>query len=79
MNAAIQLVQNGQLNALAVSSSQRATALPNVPTTVEAGFPYSGYEFWIGAFLPGKTPKPIVDRLHAEIGKALQEKLKPFE
>ena len=45
--------------------------MPDVPTTVEAGFPDSGYEFWIGSFVPRQTPKPIVERLHAEITKAV--------
>jgi tripartite-type tricarboxylate transporter receptor subunit TctC len=71
VNAAIELIKDNRVQALAVSSSQRASALPHVPTTVEAGFPDSGYEFWIGAFLPRQTPKAIVDRLHAEIVKAL--------
>lgn len=71
INAAIELIKDGRITALAVSSAQRASALPNVPTTVEAGFPNSGYEFWIGAFVPRQTPKPIVERLHAEITKAV--------
>ncbi|HEY0566904.1 MAG TPA: tripartite tricarboxylate transporter substrate binding protein [Xanthobacteraceae bacterium] len=71
VNAAIELIKDNRVTALAVSSAQRASALPDVPTTVEAGFPDSGYEFWIGAFLPRQTPKPIVERLHAEILKAL--------
>lgn len=71
INAAIELIKDGRITALAVSSAQRASALPNVPTTVEAGFPNSGYEFWIGSFVPRQTPKPIVERLHAEITKAV--------
>jgi len=70
INAAIELIKDGRLSALAVSSAQRASALPNVPTTVEAGFRDSGYEFWIGAFFPRQTPNAIIDRLHAEIVKA---------
>ncbi|MDP2409696.1 MAG: tripartite tricarboxylate transporter substrate binding protein [Pseudolabrys sp.] len=65
------LVEAGQLQVLAVSSSQRASALPNVPTTVEAGFPDSEFNFWVGALAPSQTPAPILDRLHAEISKAL--------
>ena len=45
--------------------------LPDVPTTVEAGFPNSGYEFWVGAFMPAKTPRPIVERLASELRTAL--------
>jgi tripartite-type tricarboxylate transporter receptor subunit TctC len=68
--AALPLVKSGQLLALAVSSSQRASALPDVPTTVEAGYADSNYDFWIGFFLPAKTPRDIVDRLYQEIRKA---------
>ena len=65
------LIESGELAALAVSSSQRATALPNVPTTVEAGFPNSEFNFWVGVLVPSKTPGPIVERLHNEIKAAL--------
>jgi tripartite-type tricarboxylate transporter receptor subunit TctC len=73
VNAAIGFIKEGKMTALAVSSAKRASALPNVPTTVEAGYPDSGYEFWIGAFLPGKTPAAIRKRLHAEFVKAIEE------
>lgn len=65
------LINDGKLAAIAVSSSQRASALPNVPTTVEAGFPNSEYNFWIGVFAPAKTPPAIVERLYKEISTAL--------
>ena len=68
---AMTFLRDGQLQALAVSGSQRASALPDVPTTVEAGYPNSEYNFWAGVFVPGKTPPAIRDRLHAEIVKAL--------
>jgi tripartite-type tricarboxylate transporter receptor subunit TctC len=70
----IGLVQSGKLSALAVSSRNRLAALPQTPTTVEAGYPNSEYNFWIGAFLPQKTPEPIVQRLSAEIRTALADK-----
>jgi len=70
---ALSLIREGKLSALAVSGLRRASALPDVPTTVEAGFPNSDYEFWIGVFAPRQTPKPIVDRLFAEIGRALAD------
>jgi tripartite-type tricarboxylate transporter receptor subunit TctC len=54
-----------------VSSSKRAAALPEVPTTIEAGYPNSDYNFWIGMWLPVKTPRDIVDRLHAETRKTM--------
>lgn len=64
-------IRGGQLLALAVGSAQRASALPDVPTTAEAGVPGSEFNFWIGMFTPGKTPRAIVDRLNAEVVKAL--------
>ncbi|MFZ1105201.1 MAG: tripartite tricarboxylate transporter substrate-binding protein [Hyphomicrobiaceae bacterium] len=71
INAAIGHIKAGTMTALAVSSAKRSSALPDVPTTVEAGFPDSGYEFWIGAFLPGKTPEDIRTKLHAAFVKAI--------
>ena len=71
VNTAIELIKDGRLTALAVSSARRASALPDLPTTAEAGFPNAEYEFWIGAFLPRQTPRPIVERLHSEIMGAL--------
>ena len=54
-----------------VGSSRRASALPDVPTTAEAGVPGSEFNFWIGMMVPAKTPREIVNRLHAEVLKAL--------
>jgi tripartite-type tricarboxylate transporter receptor subunit TctC len=54
-----------------VGSPKRASALPQVPTTAEAGVPGSEFNFWIGMFAPSKTPREIVNRLNAEVVKAL--------
>jgi len=64
-------IKEGQLVALAVGSPQRASALPNVPTTAEAGVPGSEFNFWIGMMAPAKTPREVVNRLHDEVQKAL--------
>ena len=64
-------IKGGQLLPLAVGSSRRATALPDVPTTAEAGVPGSEFNFWIGMMVPAKTPREIVNRLNAEVVKAL--------
>lgn len=66
-------IDSGKLKALAVTTSKRSSVLPKVPTIAEAGLP--GYELsgWYAVFVPGKTPKPIVDRLNAELVKALKE------
>jgi tripartite-type tricarboxylate transporter receptor subunit TctC len=58
--------------AYGVSTSKRASALPDVPTTLEAGFANSNYNFWVGMFVPAKTPRDIVDKLHQETVKVLQ-------
>ena len=70
--AARGLVQGGKLSILAVSGSTRSAALPDTPTTVEAGYPNSDYNFWVGFFAPVATPKAIVDKLNAETIKAMQ-------
>jgi tripartite-type tricarboxylate transporter receptor subunit TctC len=66
-------IQEGKLTALAVNAAKRSTALPNVPTTLEAGFTNAEYPLWLGMFLPAKTPREIVDKLNRETLKALQE------
>ena len=65
-------IQSGKVRALAVTSARRLDSLPNVPTVAESGVP--GFEVlsWQAVFAPAGTPKPIVDRLHAEIVKILQ-------
>ncbi len=64
-------IRGGKLRALGVGSSKPAKALPGVPTIAESGVP--GYEMspWIAMFAPAGTPKPIVDKLNAEMNKAL--------
>jgi tripartite-type tricarboxylate transporter receptor subunit TctC len=56
---------------LAVSTPKRSVTLPDVPTTTEAGFKDSDFTFWNGILVPAKTPRAIIDRLHAETEKAL--------
>ena len=66
-------IKAGALVPLAVGSSRRASALPDVPTTAEAGVPGSEFNFWIGMMVPAKTPRDIVNRLNAEVVKALAQ------
>jgi tripartite-type tricarboxylate transporter receptor subunit TctC len=70
----IEFIRQGKLKALAVSSAKRAAALPDVPTTLEAGFPDSDFDFWVGMFAPKKTPRAVVARIHAETVKALENR-----
>jgi len=72
VGVALPFVQEKKLAALAVTSSARSVAMPDLPTTTEDGFSNSDYNVWIGMFAPSKTPQPIVQRLHDEIAKALQ-------
>jgi len=65
-------VQEGKLRALVVNGAKRSSALPEVPTTQEAGIANAEYPIWFGLFLPTKTPPEIVDKLHRETLQALQ-------
>jgi tripartite-type tricarboxylate transporter receptor subunit TctC len=76
-------IREGRLLALAVSTSKRSGALPDVPTTLELGYPDSDFLFWNGMFVPAKTPRPVIERLYRELEKtlalpAVKEKLAPF-
>ena len=64
-------VKAGQVRALATSATKRSTVLPDVPTVAEAGVP--GYEatIWLGVMAPTGTPKAVVEKLNAEINKAI--------
>lgn len=66
-------LQGKKIRPLAVSSSERVKQLPDVPTIAESGIP--GYEFtaWVGAFAPARTPAAIVNKLNAEMIKALKD------
>jgi tripartite-type tricarboxylate transporter receptor subunit TctC len=65
--SAVQQVQAGKFRALAVSSSERLPALPDVPTVAELGFPGFDVTFWVGFFVPKATPAAIVELLNKEI------------
>lgn len=65
-------VREGKLVALAVNGDKRAAALPDVPTVREAGLTDAEYPFWFGLFLPARTSRNIVDKLHRETVTALQ-------
>jgi tripartite-type tricarboxylate transporter receptor subunit TctC len=64
-------VRSGQLVALGTTGKQRSTVMPEVPTVAEAGVP--GYEatIWLGVMAPKATPREIVEKLNAEIGKVM--------
>jgi tripartite-type tricarboxylate transporter receptor subunit TctC len=64
-------IRDGKVVALAVGSARRASILPDVPTTLEAGFPDSEYNFWLALFAPARTPREIVKRMHDEVAAVL--------
>jgi tripartite-type tricarboxylate transporter receptor subunit TctC len=61
------MVDAGKIVALATSSPKRSALMPEIPTTEELGYPNSSYNFWVGALVPAKTPRAIVDKLHDDI------------
>jgi tripartite-type tricarboxylate transporter receptor subunit TctC len=68
------MIAEKQVLGLAMGSSKRSAALPDLQTTLEAGVPNSDYNFWVGMFVPSKTPREIVNRLQQEVAKALEAK-----
>jgi tripartite-type tricarboxylate transporter receptor subunit TctC len=81
ISTALPLVSDGRLLVLAVSTPTRASALPDVPTSLEAGYPNSDLIIWYGVFMPSKTAHDIIERFHASAMKviatsAMQQKLK---
>jgi len=71
LGTALPQVREGKLLALAVSSPKRAALLPDVPSVLEL-FPNSDYPFWIGVFMPAKTPRDIIEKFHREAAKTMQ-------
>jgi tripartite-type tricarboxylate transporter receptor subunit TctC len=76
-------VKDGKLRPLAVATGKRLSALPEVPTMAEAGFPEVEGNFWVGLFVPASTPADIVALLHREVEKAaeladMQQRLDAF-
>jgi tripartite-type tricarboxylate transporter receptor subunit TctC len=65
-------VRDGKVKPLAVSTSKRVAALPNIPTLGEAGFPGAESTFWLALLAPSKTPAEIVAKVNGEVNRALQ-------
>ncbi len=68
----LQFIKDGRLLGLAVGSTRRSSALPDLQTTLEAGVPNSDYNFWVGMVVPSKTPGGVVTKLHQNTIKTLQ-------
>jgi tripartite-type tricarboxylate transporter receptor subunit TctC len=71
VSAILSNVSAGKLQALAVSTSTRSGRLPNVPTTGEAGVPNADAPLWFGVWVPAGTPKAVVDRINADVRRAI--------
>jgi tripartite-type tricarboxylate transporter receptor subunit TctC len=70
----LQHIRSGKLRALAVLGPRRAAALPDVPTSAEAGYPEVQGVTFNGLFAPVKTPRPVIERINAAMRAALQKK-----
>jgi len=70
-SSAMPHIKSGRFKPLAVTSSARSPELPNVPTIAEAGYPAAEMTTWYGLFVTGGTPKPVVDKLAAELKRVL--------
>jgi len=71
VNAALPFLKDGKVLGLAVGSTKRSVALPDLKTTLEEGIPNSDYNFWVGMFAPSKTPREVIGRLYGETVRAL--------
>jgi tripartite-type tricarboxylate transporter receptor subunit TctC len=71
ISSSMPFIKDGKLLPLVVTSTKRSPSLPDVPTSLEAGYKDSDFNYWNGLLAPVKTPRPIIERLHAEVTKAL--------
>jgi tripartite-type tricarboxylate transporter receptor subunit TctC len=73
MSTAMSLAQGGKVRALAITSKTRSSLMPDIPTMEEAGLPGYEYHTWFGLWAPKATPTAVVEKLNAEVNKALTE------
>lgn len=71
-SVALPFIKEGKLRALAVMSPQRSPLLPDVPTMQEAGLKDFTFTTWLGLYAPKGTPRPVVDKINAELAKAIK-------
>jgi tripartite-type tricarboxylate transporter receptor subunit TctC len=75
MSTAMSLAKAGKVRALAITSKQRSALMPELPTVDESGVPGYEYHTWFGLWAPKNTPAPVIEKLNAEVTKALAEPL----
>jgi tripartite-type tricarboxylate transporter receptor subunit TctC len=73
LSAAVPLIQDGKLRALAVMSRHRSRAVADLPTIAEAGYPELDGDAWVGVLVPARTPEDIVTLLHREIVRIIAQ------
>jgi tripartite-type tricarboxylate transporter receptor subunit TctC len=73
MSTAMSLAKEGKVRALAITSKKRSSLMPDLPSVEEAGVPGYEYHTWFGLWAPKGTPQPIVDKLNAEVTRALAD------
>jgi tripartite-type tricarboxylate transporter receptor subunit TctC len=71
LSTAVGQIKEGRLLALAVSTAKRSPQFPEIPTIGEAGLPKAEFNFWVGLLAPAGTPRDVVNRINAEVQKAL--------
>jgi tripartite-type tricarboxylate transporter receptor subunit TctC len=71
ISTALPFIADGRVVPLTVSTPTRASALPDVPTSLQAGYPNSDLIIWYGVFMPSKTPRDIVEKFHTAAVKVL--------
>ena len=72
LSSSLAEIREGKLKTLATNASKRLTVLPDVPTVRELGVPSLEFEGWNGLFVPAKTPRPVIERLHKEVVAAVR-------
>ncbi len=70
--SALNLAKEGKALAIGVTGAKRAPQMPDLPTVAESGLPGYRYDFWYGMLAPGKTPRPLIDRLNREINEIMR-------
>ncbi|WP_454694231.1 Bug family tripartite tricarboxylate transporter substrate binding protein [Achromobacter aegrifaciens] len=73
ITAAAPLMKAGKVRMLTLLSAKRSSAVPDVPTIAEAGYPGNEVPIWLGLFVPKGTPEPVIERLHQGVDHALQQ------
>lgn len=72
MASSLPHIRTGRIKPLAITTPERRPELPNVPTTAESGFPGVGTNAWNGLFAPAGVPKPVLNRIHADVVKVME-------